>query len=95
MNTGEGLARTEHSIDEPKPTIGRIVHYTFQKNADESDRGQSDTVPAIIVQVWSDVCVNLRVFQDGDANPRWQTSVVKRDESNEANGDYWEWPTRA
>ena len=73
-----------------KPTLGRIVHYTFP--AGEQSESQSRTVPAIIVAVWSDTCVNLRVFQDSAANPIWQSSVCERDAGNEAHGNYWEWP---
>lgn len=73
-----------------KPTIGRIVYYTFVNHGDGPDQGQSQTVPAIIVAVWSDTCVNLRVFQDGAAAPLWRTSVVGRSVSS--GGDYWDWP---
>jgi hypothetical protein len=39
-----------------KPTVGRIVNYVLNNG---------EIRPAIIVQVWSDTCVNLRVFFDG------------------------------
>ena len=58
------------------PTIGRIVIYNVtddEKRAMEDsfkNTGKSCNVesklPAIIVAVWSDVCVNLKVMQDGD-----------------------------
>ena len=73
-----------------KPTIGRIVHYTFLNDMALPEEGQSRTVPAIIVAVWSDDCVNLRVFQDGPGVPLWKTSIVEKSASH--GGDYWEWP---
>lgn len=80
-----------------KPTVGRIVYFTFTPDTELSgacEAGQSRTVPAIIVAVWSDTCVNLRVFQDGTENPLWITSVSERDEGNEQSGNFWEWPKR-
>lgn len=44
-----------------KPTIGRIVNYVL---------ANSDIRPAIIVRIWSDTCVNLRVFFDGSNDER-------------------------
>lgn len=41
-----------------KPTIGRIVH--FVQNGVH--------YPALIVKVWTDTCVNLRVFPNGSDN---------------------------
>lgn len=40
-----------------KPSLGRIVLYRMP---DGQDR------PAMIVRVWSDTCVNLQVFTDGE-----------------------------
>ena len=81
----------------PTPSIGRIVTFHFAERSDQSDAGQSKTVPAIIVNVWSDTCVNLRVFQDGSANPLWETSVMRRDcvAPEFLDGcNTWEWPDR-
>ena len=78
-----------------KPTIGRIVHYTFPNTfagTGQSREGQSRTVPAIIVAVWSDTCVNLRVFQDGEHPPLWKTSVVLKQSEDDLTCEYWEWP---
>jgi hypothetical protein len=67
-----------------------VVFYTYPKNAAESNQGQTPTVPALVVAQHSDTCLNLRVFQDGAANPAWKTSVPRRDASNEEHGGYWE-----
>ncbi len=45
-------------------------------------------LPAIIVAVWNDTCVNLKVFSDG-AHDLWITSCVQGTE-----GRNWSWPTR-
>lgn len=82
-----------------KPSIGRIVHYTWPRLSRNRDfngpQGQADTVPAIIVAVLSDTVVNLRVFQDGAAAVASVTSVQEKSEHpGVEHGDYWEWPER-
>lgn len=76
------------------PTIGRIVHY--RPTASEREAwaelgnpiGDDQLLPAVIVRVWSDECVNLRVFLDGNESP-WVTSATHgTDECN------WRWPAR-
>lgn len=79
------------------PTIGRIVHYTFPQNEPAPNHG--DTVPAIITAVFSDDCVNLRIFADQEpAKPsvqEWRTSVIRKGADNWPYGqDCWEWPPR-
>lgn len=71
-----------------KPSIGRIVHYVVAIGR--------NPVAAIITAVWSDTCVNLRLFQDGsNTEPQtygeWQTS-----RSLDENGGVgtWHWPAK-
>ncbi len=77
-------------------TIGRIVHVTFSderldKRSHQGAEGQSRTVPAIIVGVHSDECVNLQVFVDGRAGTLWLTSLTHKTVA--PNGaTFWEWP---
>ena len=85
-----------------KPTIGRIVHFVQKTHVYGADR--LVTLPAIIVAVWGDTCVNLQVFTDGsnsepdiapNANQpsvKWVTSVTY-DESGAAPYT-WHWPER-
>ena len=82
-------------MPEQKPTVGRIVHYVAAKG----DKIQ----PAMIVQVWSDTCVNLQVYRDGgndrahdghdDELSVWKTSVVQNEEDHNAPNT-WHWPPR-
>lgn len=72
-----------------RPTIGRIVHY----HTDESDKrhmvGRANVVnllPALIVAVHTDDCVNLKVFLDGSGDI-WTTQVMRGDDPGE-----WNWP---
>lgn len=84
------------------PSIGRIVHFTFSQaerdqisqGSDEArwNLGQSLTVPATIVSVHSDECVNLKVHIDGPGPDRWETSVPLKTDANDA-GPYWQWPS--
>ena len=79
-----------------KPTIGRIVIYNADnaqlkamedsfKNTRKSCNIQSK-LPAVIVAVWSDTLVNLKVFLDGQ-DDLWVTSASLGD------GAYqWNWP---
>lgn len=81
-----------------KPTIGRIVHFVQKKPA-----GYGDALvhlPAIIVAVWGDTCVNLQVFTDGtnsDADEtnrvKWVTSATL-DEAETPQSRTWHWPER-
>jgi hypothetical protein len=74
-----------------KPTLGRIVIYhTTEQDREEMRLNPECNVqkdlPAIIVGIWSDECVNLKVIYDGDINV-WKTSVT------EGTGEYnWSWP---
>lgn len=80
-----------------KPSKGRTVLYTFPSDEQlgyNLPAGQEQTVPAVIVNVFSETCVNLRVFQDGPAPPISATSVPLKDVTNENFGRYWEWPPR-
>jgi len=69
------------------PTIGRIVHY-WHNPGDEP-------VAAIVVRVWSDECVNLRLFTDGEPGAtfpsEYQTSVTRCDQGDKWG---WDWPAR-
>jgi hypothetical protein len=81
-----------------KPSIGRIVHFVQKKPA-----GYGDGVvhlPAIIVAVWGDTCVNLKVFTDGtNSDPeetlpvKWVTSA-SLDETETPQPRTWHWPER-
>jgi len=65
------------------PSIGRIVVYT-QPETEQPFNGHRDH-PAIVTHVWSDTCVNLKVFFDcGPTDDR--TSAVL--------GQHWDWPAR-
>lgn len=55
-----------------KPTLGRIVIYRLTDS--DADINGAREFPAIIVRVWSDTCVNLKVLLDDDQD-RWATSV--------------------
>lgn len=87
-----------------KPTVGRIVHYTLSEQDAgniELRRIESkllgnqvkagDEVAAIIVAVWSETCVNLRCFLDGE-DTFWGLS---RSPSSGPVPGAWHWPERA
>lgn len=77
------------------PTIGRVVIY----NTTDTDKAKmkaasainggcnvQDKLPAIIVAVWSEECVNLKVITDGNLE-LWVTSSMKGSAPRN-----WEWP---
>jgi hypothetical protein len=76
-----------------KPTIGRIVFY----NTTEADKAKmeeaynkggcnvQDKLPAVVVAVWGETCVNLKVIADGNLD-LWVTSSNKGD--NLGNWNY-------
>lgn len=70
-----------------KPTIGRIVIYNMPDYLKNGVNGnKSDKLPAIIVAVWSETMVNLKVITDGQ-NDLWVTSASQGDGPNQ-----WNWP---
>ena len=72
-----------------KPSIGRVVHYTQPE--DEKHFNGIAVHPAVITRVWSETCVNLKVFFDcGPVEDR--TSVVVKDDGHSTS--CWEWPSR-
>ena len=80
-----------------KPTIGRIVLYKtevsdmFKMEAAKQINGgcnRAKVLPAVVVAVWSDNCVNLRVIADGNLD-LWKTSVVQGDQPGQ-----WNWPVK-
>lgn len=87
-----GLCKTQFYM---KPTIGRIVIY----NTTDADKAKmeaaskinggcnkQDKLPAIIVAVWSETTVNLKVICDGNLE-LWATS------SQLGDAPYnWNWP---
>lgn len=70
-----------------KPTIGRIVIYESGIN-EFGDGHAGGPLPAIIVKVWSDDCLDLKVFTDGLADA-WRTSII----AGRLAGQ-WHWPER-
>ena len=74
-----------------KPTLGRtVIYHTTEQDREEMRLNPECNVqkdlPAIIVAVWSDECVNLKVICDGNME-LWKTSVtLGTDEYN------WSWP---
>ena len=73
-----------------KPTIGRIVIYHPSKSHSDGvlHNGSINDVPAIIVAVCSDICVNLKVITDAH-HDAWVTSR----NMGTAEGE-WSWPER-
>ena len=81
-----------------KPTIGRIVHFVQKKPAMFGD--VLVHLPAIIVVVWGETCVNLQVFTDGTNSDeqnvfplKWVTSA-SLDASESPQERTWHWPER-
>jgi hypothetical protein len=70
-----------------EPTIGRIVIFNMPDYLKNGVNGnKSDKLPAIIVAVWSETTVNLKIITDGQ-NDLWVTSASQGDGPNQ-----WNWP---
>lgn len=77
-----------------KPSIGRIVIYVCADH--EPSFNGSREHPAIITRVWSDTCVNLKVFFDGSAGVDTRTSatlITTPGDTRNPNAG-WRWPER-
>jgi hypothetical protein len=76
-----------------KPTIGRVVIYKTteedrKKMRESSNQNVQHELPATIVAVWSESCVNVKVDIDGEGQ-LWKTSInLGTEEGN------WGWPNR-
>ena len=84
-------------------TKGRIVLYKLDGLSAGKAGGHSyagDVVPAIIVQVWPDNRVDLKVFSDGPSDV-WVTSVPEWDADGVTSPDVlqpqrtYRWPSRS
>jgi hypothetical protein len=71
-----------------KPTIGRIVIFHVPVAEITSKINFAKDLPAIIVRVWADDLVNLKVITDGTEDV-WKTSVKIGD-----GPDQWSWPVK-
>ena len=74
-----------------KPSIGRIVHFVVDP--------EKNHVAAIITAVWSDTCVNLRLFLDGSntSHPEiygWAEWVTSRSLDENCGVGTWHWPEK-
>lgn len=76
-----------------KPTIGRIVIFHPGVNDKEASSNGATEVPAVIVRVWNDTCVNLKVLTDGPTD-LWRTSVTTGPTVPNQEDSYWSWPAR-
>ena len=80
----------DNRVNIMKPTIGRIVIYKTteaeqQTMEDSTNQNVQKELPAIIVAVWSESTVNLKVILDG-AGELWKTSATKGE--SEGNWDF-------
>lgn len=75
-----------------KPTVGRIVHYFPQSGEFGVHSNSTSPLAAVIVAVWGDECVNLKVFCDGP-HDHWLTSRLRRS-AGSGDAGQWDWPAR-
>ena len=68
-----------------EPTIGRVVIFNVPEDM-KPKVNFADQLPAIIVRVWTEGVVNLKIITDGFEDI-WQTSVAKGSDVNQ-----WQWP---
>ncbi len=80
------------------PTCGRVIHF-FPKVEDVICRTNNATkVPAIVVQGWGNLSVNISVFpMCPDATNVLRYSVchlseVAKNDAGEPINSYWDWP---
>lgn len=77
------------------PFVGAVVVYRPNPKLPEfHDKGHGIELPAIVVKVWMDGLVNLRVvdlnvFLDSANNPPW---IFGAKYSKERQLDTWKWP---
>lgn len=74
-------------MSNPKPTVGRIVHYQSYG----TPGGEFKSLPraAVVTQVHSDTCVDLCIL-----NPTGMFFNTSVQFSEEPKGGCWNWPPR-
>lgn len=74
-----------------RPSAGRIVFVPI----DPALNNGHDEAPAMVVRVWADGLINVRVMPDSNKIPEWRTSVKLHDERPDepSRNDAW-WPPR-
>lgn len=86
------------------PSIGRIVLVNIAASVDDKPQLR----PAVVTAVWSDICINVRLFSDGgndtallarigvsEAHPEWLTSITQALAGDGSVGPrQWCWPPR-
>lgn len=74
-----------------KPSIGRIVIYNTTEKEQETfstlSCNVSKQLPATIVAVWGETCINAKVQVDGLHDDLWKTSISQGDAPGQ-----WNWP---
>lgn len=77
-------------LEQRKVSIGSIVNYVLPDG-----RSAGEIRPAIVVRKWSDTCVNLQVFTDGDNDypgtngTLWKTSVTYSEDKLPYTWHFW------
>ena len=56
-----------------------VIYQVSDADSEIIKHNHVSELPAIVVQVWTDITVNLKVFCDGP-NDAWKTSVMRGDE---------------
>lgn len=65
-------------ITEVPVAPGQLVIYQVAEDDHEFIRyNQASELPAIVVQVWSQDCINVQVFCDGPQGTAWKTSILR------------------
>lgn len=80
---------------QPKPAIGRIVHYIATDPAERFNG--AEVCAAIITRVISPDRVNLRLQLDGPVPEQWLPSVAREHSFVPVEGlpsRFWRWPPR-
>lgn len=71
------------------PKVGETVIFFPSESDDEARNNGAQKVPAIVVQPWSETCVNLSVIPDCLPNLLSRTSVLHKSEATE-ECEYWD-----
>ncbi len=80
------------------PSTGRIVHFFPDKSDAHCRANGAEKLPAIVVQDWQALTINLRVFTmnaDGPNVLRYSVvhkSLAAKDQDGNFAQSYWDWP---
>jgi hypothetical protein len=74
------------------PTAGRIIYYFHNDSDDVASANNAEFVPAMVIQAWGSLLVNVHVFPMNADAPNVLRYSVQHKSTAPEGVPYWDWP---